>query len=108
VTELRFDAASHSIDAIQRAAYKFTDVFSIDVAPQGNAIRVVLHAVGSPAVDDDVVNAFRTEVLDAVLRERIRTETEQVRNLILSVAFSQRIFSPCHSVSIAGRMGVSC
>ena len=38
---------------------------------------------------DRVVADFRNEVLDQVLRARIRTETEEVRNLILSLAFSR-------------------
>ena len=31
---------------------------------------------------------FQNEVLDQVLRERIRNETKEVRNLILALAFS--------------------
>jgi His-Xaa-Ser system protein HxsD len=39
--------------------------------------------------DADVLLAdFRNEVLDQVLRERIRDETQDTRNLILAAAFS--------------------
>ena len=37
----------------------------------------------------ETVHAFRIEVLDYVLRERIRGETAPIRNAILALAFSQ-------------------
>jgi His-Xaa-Ser system protein HxsD len=44
--------------------------------------------------DNDVdfatlVSELRCEVLDQVLRERIRAETADVRNLVLALAFSR-------------------
>ena len=45
----------------------------------------------SPNAADDVeaiLAEFRNEVLDQTLRERIRGETQEVRNLILALAFS--------------------
>jgi len=36
---------------------------------------------------DAVVREVSNEVLDQVLRERIRSETQAVRNLMLAVAF---------------------
>jgi len=47
-----------------------------------------LHFDG-PEPDANAVADFRTEVLDQALRERIRKETEGVRNLILAKAFSE-------------------
>jgi hypothetical protein len=44
-------------------------------------------------VDEAVVDGFRTEVLDHVLRERIRTETEGTRNVVLALAFSNTSLS---------------
>ena len=37
---------------------------------------------------EETLKDFRNEVLDQSLRERIRNETAEVRNLILSLAFS--------------------
>ena len=42
----------------------------------------------SDADAEALVAEFRNEVLDQVLRERIRIETQEARNLILAVAFS--------------------
>jgi His-Xaa-Ser system protein HxsD len=84
--EVRFDANSHPADAIQRAAYRFADRFSIELTQDGSDYRCLLHFTGDP--DAVVVDGFRTEVLDQVLRERIRAETEGARNVVLSLAFS--------------------
>jgi His-Xaa-Ser system protein HxsD len=89
VREVRFDVCAYSTDAIQRAAYRLCDRLSIDLVSDGAASLCTLHIQTS---DDDVADAavhdFRNEVLDQTLRERIRTETQDVRNLILALAFS--------------------
>jgi His-Xaa-Ser system protein HxsD len=85
--EILLDAAAYSADAIQRAAYKFVDRFSFTLEREEENFRCTICFLGEP--DLEAVAAFRTEVLDEVLRERIRTETEGVRNLILSLAFSK-------------------
>jgi His-Xaa-Ser system protein HxsD len=85
-----FDAASHPVDAIQRAAYKYGAHFSIEVQREGENLLCVLHFHGDE-IDLDVVADFRAEVLDQVLRSRIRQETEGVRNLILAWAFSEAV-----------------
>ena len=84
--EVLFDAESHPADAIQRAGYGFADRFSLELARDGQNFRCQLHF--SVEVDDDVVGAFRIAVVDQVLRERIRAETEGTRNVILALAFS--------------------
>lgn len=89
VVELRFDAASHSADAIQRAAYRFTNRCSLDLKRDGEEFICLLHVPDERDADDLLAHDFRIEVLDQVLRERIRLETEAARNVILSLAFSQ-------------------
>ena len=88
--EVVFDLSGYSIDAIQRAAYRFSDRLSVDIHSDATGFRCLLHVDGEPSEGEaDVVAAdFRREVLDQVLRERIRDETENVRNLILAFAFS--------------------
>lgn len=89
VQELRFDTASHSADAIQRAAYRLSDRLSLELTSTEDAfVCRVCVPVDDEADAEPVVAELRNEVLDQVLRERIRTETEGVRNLILSLAFS--------------------
>lgn len=87
--DITFDAAAYSVDAIQRAAYRFSDRFSCDLVTGSDAHRCILTV---PRQGDEAIEAlladFRTEVLDQVLRERIRAETREVRNVILALAFS--------------------
>ncbi len=85
--DVHFDADAHSADAIQRAAYKFSDRFSMELTREGRSFRCRLwFSEGGPP--QEMLGDFRTEVLDQVLRERIRNETEAVRNLILALAFA--------------------
>jgi His-Xaa-Ser system protein HxsD len=83
-----FDSAAHSLDAVQRAAYRLSDCFSSEISNSGDAINVTLHIPDDSDVDGVLAN-FRNEVLDQVLRERIRSETEDVRKLVLAMAFSK-------------------
>lgn len=88
--DVRFDADSCSADAIQRAAYKFSGRLALDLRHVDDAFLCSLAVVEE--VEDEgaaLLAEFRTEVLDQVLRERIRLETAGVRNLILALAFSR-------------------
>jgi His-Xaa-Ser system protein HxsD len=85
--EVVVDAESHSADAIQRAAYKFADRFALELRRDGTNYLCRLHFEADS--DEAVVDAFLSEVVDQVLRDRIRRETEGVRNLVLSLAFSR-------------------
>jgi His-Xaa-Ser system protein HxsD len=79
-----------SADAVQRAIYRFSDRLSADLAADPAALRCVLHIDAEEPKDADaIVGQFRNEVLDQTLRERIRAETADIRNLILALAFSQ-------------------
>lgn len=87
-TVLKFSSETASVDAIQRAAYRFSDRFSCELIPGDIEHVCKLTPVGDEDLEP-IVGAFRTEVLDHVLRERIRAETEPVRTMILAHAFSK-------------------
>lgn len=90
VREVRFEKDSVSADAIQRATYRLSDRLANDLSTSDTSYRCVLTIdVGTEDEADRAAADFRNEVLDQVLRARIRSETEQVRNLILSLAFSR-------------------
>lgn len=87
--KLCFDRAGYSLDAIQRAAYRFSDRLSCDISDGAETIEVSLHIADNVEDPGAVLADFRNEVLDQVLRERIRAETGDVRNLVLALAFSK-------------------
>jgi His-Xaa-Ser system protein HxsD len=88
--QIAFESASHSSDAIQRAAYKFSDRISIDLRSDEDAFHCTVTLVTDEVASaDEIVHDFKNEVLDQVLRERIRNETQGTRNTILALAFSK-------------------
>jgi len=84
-----FDGSTASIDAVQRAAYRLSDRISCDIAAGEGSIEVTVHPAEPDADVEALIGELRNEVLDQVLRERIRGETADVRNLVLAVAFSK-------------------
>jgi His-Xaa-Ser system protein HxsD len=87
--QVEFDASLHSADAIQRAVYRLSDRLSCDLAADVAAFRCTIHLdPEEPDRGDALLAEFRNTVLDETLRERIRDDTKEVRNLILALAFS--------------------
>lgn len=87
--EFQFDAANHSADAVQRAAYRMSDRASCEIDERDGRIVCRLFVEADDVGSAEAVRAdFRRHVLDQVLRERIRRETEGVRNAIFALAFS--------------------
>ena len=73
--EIAFDSNAHTADAIQRAAYRFSDRLSIDLHVCGDVFNCSIHVAAEPAEEvDSLLAEFRNEVLDQVLRERIRRD----------------------------------
>ena len=87
IRDVEFDPHAASVDAVQRAAYRLSDRMSVDIQV-GDSIACTVFVTDADDADA-VLASFRNEVLDQVLRERIREETAAARNLILALAFSQ-------------------
>jgi His-Xaa-Ser system protein HxsD len=87
---IRFDQRVYDILAIKKAAYRYLDVFAVDIALE--APHVICSLKFPPSTDPGraafLLDEFRKEVLDQDLRERIKIETEPIRKLILAHAFS--------------------
>jgi His-Xaa-Ser system protein HxsD len=87
---LVFDERVFSIEAVQKAAYRFIHLFTMDMNLSEGSIYCTLtpSQSHSPEGLEHYISEFKKEVLDQHLRIKIKTETEAVRNLILGVAFS--------------------
>ena len=88
---VNFDSQVFSLKAVKKAAYKYIDSFSADISVKDDEVRCVLNFT-SPRSDEScarLVDDFKKEVLDQDLREKLKAETELVRNLILAHAFSK-------------------
>ena len=88
---IAFDGSVYSINAIKKAAYRKMQHFGINVAIQDGQVLCNLSFKDSLSKTqiDEYLNDFKREVLDQDLRESIKSETELVRNLILSHTFSK-------------------
>lgn len=83
--------ASFDIEAVKRAAYRFSDRVSVEITQGVGGITCRLRPLHKKeTVDlDQLAGEFRNETLDQDLRLKIAAETEGYRNLILSLAFSK-------------------
>ncbi|HWH59565.1 MAG TPA: His-Xaa-Ser system protein HxsD [Terriglobales bacterium] len=87
--QIAFSAGVYDIDAIKLAAYRFADRVSVQIDLIGEDVSCVLTALTSKTDLETIGAHFRNEVIDQDLRKRVAKETESVRNLILSLAFSK-------------------
>jgi His-Xaa-Ser system protein HxsD len=86
---LVLDESVYSLEAVQKAAYRFIDRLTIVITRADGRITCDSVAVENLAKPFDVViDDFKRELLDQQLRSQIKAETESVRNLILALAFS--------------------
>ena len=90
--EVRFDLTVYNIDAVKAACYRLLDRFSASIeVHQGAAICQL--QFDSPGMSEAAIAAeienLKKEVLDQDLRQKLKNETEPVRNLILAHAFSK-------------------
>ena len=88
---VEFDSRVLNLTAIKKAAYKYLNAFVCDISMQKHAVRCVLGFSASMSEEacTQMADDFKKEVLDQDLRERLKAETESVRNLILAHAFSR-------------------
>lgn len=87
--DLTFDTSATPLDAIQRAIYRLSDRLSCDLSIDEGQCHCAVHTSHDSQIPiQDVVAQLRNEVLDETLRQRVREETREVRNLILALAFS--------------------
>ena len=84
-----FDLEAYSTGSIQRAAYRLSDRASCEIMVGDGTVEVEITPIGEGSDPDRLAAELRTEALDQVLREQIREETAEVRNLILALAFSR-------------------
>lgn len=88
---LRVSQDVYSLDAIKRASYRFAEKGAFDIQLKNGIISVNFLSKKNLGGDslEFFTQKFLMDVLDEDLREKIRHETADVRNLILAHAFSK-------------------
>ena len=85
---LELDASVYPTDVIEAASYRFIDKFSVVISPSAE-INIVEISFDNDSNKEQLTQLFKKELVDQKLRKRIRSETEQVRNLVIAYAFSR-------------------
>ena len=89
-TQLRLDSSIYSVEAVEKAAYRFINRFAAVISQEGQDILVNLtFDKNHTSMSEAILADFKKELLDQNLRIKIKTETESTRNLILSYTFSK-------------------
>lgn len=88
---IRFPRSTQSLGSLQEAAYRILDVASCRIDATESEYLCILHPKSAKGRDYqdclDLHAAFLDKVTDENLREKIGAETQQVRNLLLALAF---------------------
>lgn len=91
-TEVCFDLKVYSLDAVKVACYRFLDRFSASIEVREGVAICQLEfdstGISGAGIAAEIEN-LKKEVLDQELRQKLKHETEPVRNLILAHAFSK-------------------
>ena len=89
------DQSLYSIESIHSTIYKFASDFFIDVSESDNqySINYKLKAESNFLSDEvaEFKSIFIEKLVDEVLREKIREETADIRQLIITTTFSSLI-----------------
>lgn len=76
--------------AVKKAAFRFSGWLTTDIRIEDGLIHCRLTPLASGETEEggQLEHAFRTAVLDEELRADIGTQTDQLRNAILALAFA--------------------
>ena len=88
---INFDSAVFSVESVQKAIYRMGNKISASISLDKNMIRVEVESIEKNAIIDEIFSELRQTVNDYSLRGKISAETQEMRNLILSAAFSRVI-----------------
>jgi len=89
--EVVYDSSLYPAEVIQKAAYKSLNKMTLNLKVVGS--NLVCELQSNKNISDEAfelaVEEFKKDVLDYLLRDKIKKESEPLRNLILSIAFSK-------------------
>lgn len=84
------DKSVYPLEVVEKAAYRFIDRLTIVISQSESQIVCAIDDLAGTGASVEILIAdFKRELLDQKLRYQIKQETEPVRNLILSLAFSK-------------------
>ena len=88
---LKFDNRVNSIESVQKALYRLGSGIDFDIELVGSSIELRIVFLDLETDSKIIAAEIKRSVNDYSLREKIGTETADLRNLILATAFSRII-----------------
>lgn len=92
MTSLKFEKSIYSIDSFQKAAYRLSSFITIEIDTSSDLHNVITINGNKNTSEEQLavsIENFKKFVNDESLREKLKKETEPIRNLILGIAFSK-------------------
>ena len=90
---IEFDLEIHTVESVMKALYQNGNSVSAKFNKNGNKLNVEITFIGTPSDQEknQILNKINNDAIDYEVREKIKKETEGIRNLILAHAFSKTV-----------------
>lgn len=91
---IEFDLEIHTVDSVMKALYQNGNSVSAKFNKNNNKLIVEIAFIGNPSDQEknQILLKINNDAIDYELREKIKKETESIRNLMLAHAFSKTVF----------------
>lgn len=88
---INFDKTAYSIEAVQKATYRAINAMSVLIETDDNYIKCNFESSNGVSQErfELAIHEFKKDLIDEELRIKIKKETQDIRNLILGLAFSR-------------------
>jgi His-Xaa-Ser system protein HxsD len=77
------------IEVVARTAHRYTDNYFVEINDDSGVIRVGLMPRIEDAPTDGIEHRFRNDLLDDLLREKVRTQTAELHTVLAEAALRQ-------------------
>lgn len=88
---LAVDLGVYSMDTIQRAAYQFSNRYSVEIRQRSGKVTVVLKPMDSKQSLATAEMEFRNALNDFSIRIRVAEETKEIREAIVRTALGEAL-----------------
>lgn len=78
-----------SIDVVARTAHRYTGDYFVEINSEAAGIQVRLIPIRGDVQIDDIERRFRNDLLDDLLRERVRSQTAELHVVLTQAALRQ-------------------
>ena len=84
---LKINKSIYSKEVILETAYKFTDIFYIEIDTDENYFKVLFSAQNHNINFDDQIKKFYNELLDQQVRFNLNSSNKAIKEIIINKAF---------------------